>query len=400
MIMDIVYIIISLSLAFWFPSFYFKKNEKRYQKQLQWLIGYHFFFGIVFYFFTRDSGGDAWGYWTVAQKMSFEDFKFFLFQSEGTRFMEAFNYPFANVLNMGFLANTLFYTMLGAFALVFFFLIAIRSVPYNFKFWRLSMFPAIFYLPNLHFWSAGLGKDTLLFLCVALFAYGLQSPMKRIPLLAISIVLSYLIRPHITLFLLMAFGVSYLLSGKIPVFRRVLFSVLLVGAGIVILPQVLEFIKVDSFTAEALSARAETQAGSLTVGSGSAVDISSYSFPLQVLTFLYRPLFFDADNFGAILSSFDNLMLLLLTFFAFRYKPWSTFWKAPFVIKAFLLFGIIGTIAFAPTLGNLGIMIRQKNMFTPGILIYMLWSFSCQTEAKYANAVNLARDESGALPEN
>ena len=170
------------------------------------------------------------------------------------------------------------------------------------------------------------------------------------------------------------------------------------GAGIVILPQVLEFIKVDSFTAEALSARAETQAGSLTVGSGSAVDISSYSFPLQVLTFLSSTLF-DADNFGAILSSFDNLMLLLLTF-AFRYKPWSTFWKAPFVIKAFLLFGIIGTIAFAPTLGNLGIMIRQKNMFTPGILIYMLWSFSCQTEAKYANAVNLARDESGALPEN
>lgn len=399
MIIDTVYIIIALSLALWFPSLYLRNNEKRYLSQLQWLIGYHFFFGLVFYFFTRNGGGDAWGYWTIAREMSYEDFKFFLFQGEGTSFMQAFNYFFANILNMGFLANTLFYTMLGSFGLVFFFLIAIRSIPYNFKFRGISLFPVVFYLPNLHFWSAGLGKDTLLFLCVAMFAYALQSPMKRIVLLVISITLSYLIRPHITLFMFLAFGLSYLISRKIPVFRRVVFSILLVGASVVILPQVLDFIKVDTFTAEALSDRAETQAGYLSARSGSGVDISSYPFPLQVLTFLFRPLFFDANNFRALLSSFDNLLLLLLSILAFRYKLWSTFKTAPFVVKAFLLFGIVGTIAFAPTLGNLGIMIRQKNMFTPGILIYMLWSFSRQTEAMYAKVLNAAREEDGKLPD-
>lgn len=387
MIIDVIYIILILILAFWFPAFYLRKDEKHYQKQLQRLIAYHFVFGIVFYFFTRNGGGDAWGYWTISKAMSYEDFTFFLFQSDGTSFMQAFNYIFANFFNMGFLANTLFYTMLGSFGMVFFFLIAIRSVPYNFKFKGISLFPAIFYLPNLHFWSAGLGKDTLLFLSVALFAYAVQSPLKRIPLLAVSLVLSYLIRPHITLFLFVAFGIAYLISGKIPVFRRVFFSVLLVGASIVILPQVLEFIKVDTFTSEALISRAEAQAGYLSSGSGSSIDISSYPFPLQVLTFLFRPLFFDADSFGAILSSFDNLMLILLSVLAFRYKLWNTFKAAPLAIKGFLIFGIIGTIAFAPTLGNLGIIIRQKNMFTPGILIYFLWSFSRQTEAKYTQAL-------------
>lgn len=393
MIIQIIYILLIIAVAFAFPTLYLRKGEKRYLQQLYWLIGYHFIFGVAFYFFTRDGGGDAWAYWTVSKNMSFDDFKYFIFQSEGTHFMEAFNYFFANWMQMGFLANTLIYTMVGAFGMVFFFLIAIREIPYNYKFKGFFIFPAIFFLPNLHFWSSGLGKDSLLFLCIAMFAYSMQSPVKRIPMVVISVLLSYAVRPHITLFMLLAFGTSFVFSRKIPISRRVFFSILLIGASFAILPQVLEFIKVDNFTTEALNERAELQASNLSTTSGSAIDISSYPFPLKIVTFLYRPLFFDAHNFGSYLSSFDNMLLLILTFLVFRYKPWQTLKKAPFLVKAFLIFGIIGTIAFAPSLGNLGIIVRQKNMFTSGILIYFLWAFSCQTESKYNNMLNFLKSE-------
>lgn len=391
MILDFIYSLLAFVLALLLPSFFLKDNEKQYQKPMQWLITYHFVFGVGYYLFTRGGGVDAYTYWEVAKKMSFSDFIFFITQSDGTRFMNAFNYIFANWLDMGFFANTMLFSFFGSLGLVFFFLLAVRLIPYSYKIKGFALFPVIFFLPNLHFWSAGVGKDTILFMCIGMFAYAIHSPAKRIPLLIISLFLSFAIRPHITLFMLVAFGLAYFLGGKLSLFRRIAFSIILIGASIAILPKVLDFINVETLTAEAIEARSATQVKNLTTGSGSAVDVSAYPFPLQVLTFMYRPLFFDAHTASALMSSFDNLLLLILTFLAFRHKLWKTFMRAPFIIKGFLILALIGTVAFAPTLGNLGIMVRQKNMFTPGLLIYFLWAFSCQTEEKYKGILYLLK---------
>ena len=41
-----------------------------------------------------------------------------------------------------------------------------------------------------------------------------------------------------------------------------------------------------------------------------------------------------------------------------------------------VFFLIIGTLAFSQSLGNVGIMIRMRNMFLPGLIIFLLWHFS------------------------
>ena len=41
---------------------------------------------------------------------------------------------------------------------------------------------------------------------------------------------------------------------------------------------------------------------------GSSVDISEYSFPLQFFTYMYRPLFFDAQTIIALVVSAENAM--------------------------------------------------------------------------------------------
>ncbi|WP_166668203.1 hypothetical protein [Epilithonimonas xixisoli] len=300
---------------------------------------------------------------------------------EGTAFMRAFNFIPANLMGMSFLSNTMFYSMLGSFGITYFFLIAARLVPYNIMIRGYVLFPLIFFLPNLHFWSAGVGKDTLLFLCIGMFTYGLMKPFQRIPLLVISILLSMAIRPHITLFLMLGFGLAYVFGGKVSPFQRFLFSAVMIGIGIAILPSVMEFAKIEEASAEGFDKFATGKAEVLSRAStGSAIDISSYPFPLKVLTFWFRPFFFDVRNINGLIASLENLVLVIVFIKAMRTNPIGAFKAAPFVIKGLVIFLIVGTLAFSQSLGNVGIMIRMRNMFLPGLIIYMMWVFSYQQQ--------------------
>ncbi|MES2808149.1 MAG: hypothetical protein V4619_05970 [Bacteroidota bacterium] len=269
------------------------------------------------------------------------------------------------------------YSLIGYIGVVFFYIVAIRVIPYNFKFKGYNLFPLLFYMPNLHFWSSGIGKDTILFLCIGLFAYGVLSVFKRIPILVLSVLLSFLLRPHVTLFLFASFALAYVFEGNISVFRRVVLIIAMVGGGIAILPSVMKYTKVEEATVENFTQFSEKKVGALSrERTGSSIDIASYPLPLKVFTFLYRPIFFDVNGIPALIASFENLALLLLSISTLRYKPIDTFKKAPIVVKGLLIFLGVGALIFSQALGNLGIMIRMRNMFLPGMLIYILWSFS------------------------
>jgi hypothetical protein len=95
-----------------------------------------------------------------------------------------------------------------------------------------------------------------------------------------------------------------------------------------------------------------------------------------VLTFLYRPFFFDINGIPALIASFENLLLLLLSVKVLRNSPFKSFRKSPFIIQGLIYFLIIGTLAFSQSLGNLGIMLRMRNMFLPGLIIFILLHLS------------------------
>lgn len=377
MILEILYIPLFVFLALQFPKILLEDHEQELYPILKKLVVFHFFLGLAYFFTTNNGGGDAWGHWRVAKLMTYDQFVLSLSSGEGTEFMRAFNYIPANVMEMSFLSNTMFFSMLGSFGITYFFLIAARSVPFNVIINGYVLFPLIFFLPNLHFWSAGVGKDTTLFLCIGMFAYGLMKPFQRIPLIAISMFLSMAIRPHITLFLLVGFGLAYVLGGKVSPFQRFLFSAVMIGVGIAILPSVMQFAKIEEASAEGFDKFATGKAAVLSRAStGSAVDISSYPFPLKVLTFWFRPFFFDARNINGLIASLENLVLVVVFVKAMRTNPIGAFKAAPFVIKGLVFFLIVGTLAFSQSLGNVGIMIRMRNMFLPGLIIYLMWVFS------------------------
>lgn len=388
MILDIFYIFIIIILGLGFIRLFHNDLTERDEKMLKNLFFFHLLMGAYYCFFIQ---GDAIGYWRVPKQYTWETFMTSIFDGEGTQFMYAFNFLFSNLLNMSYLSNTLLFSLFGFMGLVFFYMVVIKTVPYNTFFKGYILFPLIFFLPNLNFWSAGVGKDTTLFLCIGMFVYGIMKPITRIPLLAISVLLALAIRPHIVLFLMVGFGMAYILGGKISGFQRIFFSALLIGIGLVILPSVMEFAKIEEASVEGFDKFAEAKASVLSRAStGSAIDVSAYPLPLKILTFLFRPFFFDVRNLNGLIASVENLLLVVLFIKAMRSQPFKAFRAAPFVIKGLVFFLIVGTLAFSQSMGNVGIMIRMRNMFLPGLLIYMLWVFSYEQE-RMAGRINFRK---------
>lgn len=380
MALDLLYIPLIILLGLGFVNLFKKDLTSKNFQALQYLFIFHMLLGVYYCFFIQ---GDAIGYWRIPKEYTFETFQEGLLNGEGTMFMYAFNYLFSNLLNMSYLSNTLLYSLFGFMGMTLFYMIAVKTIPYTKLINGYALFPLIFFLPNLHFWSAGVGKDTTLFLCIALFAYGVMKPLKRIPLILIGLAIAMAIRPHIVLFLFVGFGIAYVFGGKVSGFQRILFSIVLIGGGIAILPSVMEFAKIEEASAAGFEQFATKKAEVLSRShTGSAIDISSYPFPLKVLTFWFRPLFFDVRNLNGLIASIENLALVSLFILAMARKPLKAFKAAPFVIKGLVIFLIVGTLAFSQSLGNVGIMIRMRNMFLPGMLIFILWVFSYHYQSK------------------
>lgn len=372
--MDYIFVPLIILLGFLFINSFKNRISENNLLTLNKLYLYHIAFGIYFCFFVY---GDAIGYWRYAKWMTYSDFIYSLTQYQGTYFIYALNYFPSNVLDLSYFTGTLIYTLIGFIGFTYFYIIAVDLIPTNATFKGYYLFPLLFYMPNLHFWSCGVGKDTLLFFCIGLFSYGLLAPFKRLPFIIFALVFSYFIRPHITLFMLIAYGIAYFTGKDISIFKRILFFGAMIGIAIAILPMVMKFAKVEEASLDEFSKFSVNKAASLsTANSQSAVDISSYPFPLKVFTFLYRPLFFDINGIPSVLASLENLFLLMLSFNVFKTQPLASFRKSPFVIQGMIYFLLIGTLVFSQSLGNVGIMIRMRNMFLPGFLIFILWHFS------------------------
>jgi hypothetical protein len=337
--------------------------------------------GLAYYALVMISGGDAYAYWQFPKQFEFSQVWADIFaRGRPTQFMYLFNYFPSNVLKLDFFTGTLIYSMLGYWGLLYLFLVIKKVVP-NYqrlnrvKIFNVSIFPTLLFLPNLHFWSSGTTKDTLLFFAILLFIYSIMKPFKIVGIV-FALALSFSLRPHITLFLLAAFGISLVLGGSLKIYQKAFIVLLAALLFSYLFNYVMSFANLDDFNSESIQQYSSAKAGHLTVKATSSVDISNYPYIYKVLTFLFRPLFFDINNAIAIIASFENLFLIFVTIKFIRFKPFGLIRKSNYLINGSLLFFIIGSLAFALILGNLGIMLREKNMLFPAYFITILWVFS------------------------
>jgi len=358
------------------------KEFNLYERQLlDKLFYFHLFATLMYFILLKSSGGDAFLYWEYPKKLSL-DVMLELLQQNGrpTEVMFFINYLPSNVFGLSFFTGNIIYSLIGYSAFVYFLALLKKLMPHyqglkNIKIFGFSIFPLILFFPNLHFWSAGVGKDTLLFFAISIFAYSIVNFKKNIIPLIISFALSIFLRPHIFLFLLVGFGLGVVFSSKIKGYQRLFLTILFGVAFVFIFSKVLEFAKIDELDTESISQFSDDKVKVLAAKGGSSVDIRGYPYPLKVFTFLYRPLFFDVNSPIAIIASFENLFLLLLTVKLFRNGFFKAIKKASSTVRGALLFFIMGAASFSLILGNLGIMLRQKNMFMLMFYLFAFWVF-------------------------
>ncbi|MBL4663865.1 MAG: hypothetical protein JKY22_10030 [Flavobacteriaceae bacterium] len=374
----------------------FSSFDKRDKKFLNQLFFFHFTVAIVFNFLVANGGGDAIVYWNYPKYNDIDAVMEVIQRGSASGVVYLINYLPSHILELSFFTGNMGYALLGFLGFIYLYRISKEMFPEtsyfkDFKILGISVFPWIWFLPNLHFWSSGIGKDTLLFFCIALFVYSLQHIKKRLFLLILSMLLSLVIRPHITLFLIVSFGIGYTLDGHLKSYQKVIiFLVFAVFFGS-IFNYVMDFVKLESLETQTIEEYTSNKAAKLNqADSSSGLDISGYPYPIKVFTFLYRPLFFDVNGVMAILASLENLILLLFTIKVFRNKPIKSFKKANFLLKGTIIYFILGALSFSLILGNLGIMLRQKNMFYPLFFIFGFWAYY----RNFTSSLNLSHEDS------
>jgi hypothetical protein len=352
------------------------------------LFYYHMFFGLVYMLYVTFLGGDSSGYWRMAlQQVQVLNPSWFDYYGVSTTFILFVVYPFSKVLSLNFISGTLMFSLTSFIGLTF---IYVLMAPYGkyMKIKGIQLFPAILYLPSLHFWAVGVGKDSLSFFAIATLVFCAKHISKNLILAAFAFILLYHIRPHMAFIMGGGYLFAVLTGGNLKPSQKALGLFVGIIGLIIIWPKVATFLKIEDLSAGSLQGLAEKQVQYLNRSSvGSAIDLSSYPFPIKVFSYLYRPLFFDAHNAFAFFVSFENLIYLLLSLSLLSRRTIKVFRKAPSYLKMGFVGFLGATMAFSLSLSNLGIALRMKNM----TMIYLLM-FVCMVTA-YTNYYEAKRNK-------
>ncbi len=358
---------------------YFTGFSKFDKKILVWLFFFHLIVGLGFHLYLTANGGDPILYWESPKTLSINQVLDVIKSGSATGIMYLINYLPSNVFDLSFFTGNLIYSQLGYLGFIYLYKIfqslfgGVEGL-YGIKILNIQIFPYILFLPNMHFWCSGIAKDTLVFFAIVLFIYSFLKLRKRKWGILLSLLILMAIRPHIMLYLLLGFGLGYFLDVKMKGYQRIVIILVFITGFISIFEYVLEFVQIENLelaTIEEYTTRKSTKLSRDSIGS--SLDISSYSYPYKVFTFLYRPLFFDVSGVLAIIASVENSLLLYLTFLAIISKPIKGFKLAPYIVKGVFFYFLAGALTFPLILGNLGIMLRQKNMFIPFFILFCFW---------------------------
>jgi hypothetical protein len=368
--LDIVFISICLiALVNSNQSIVYKSGlPSKYVAQLNLLLIYHIGFSLIFTWYILTAGGDSHGYWTyMMQQVPIHYETMHEFFGTSTTFILWLNFYPSKVLGLEYLTGNILYSFLGFIGMRYLFVMTADLFPTNYRILEIPLFPTIFFFPNFHFWTAGVGKDVVCFWGIAWFMYAVQNYRKRWWQGLIALFFVYMARPHMGLSIVMAATVAILLGSEIRRSYKISLMVLAAVGSVFLSIGTLRFLEIQDFSLDTLEALASKKSGYLSVA-GSSVDTSGYSIWMKIFTYMYRPLFIDAHNIMSFLSGFENILYLYLSFFIIRNWTPEALRDMPVFIKAGMIAFVPITIAFASSLSNLGIIMRMKNM----TMIYFL----------------------------
>jgi len=315
----------------------------------------------VYSWYAYNNASDSHNYYREISDYTGSWFELF---GTDTTFINFISYPFYKI---GFSYDMLMLTFawFGYLGFLYAYLFIREKIPLKITvFKNIDLLTLILFFPNMHFWTASLGKGSVIFFGLMMFTYAIIAPKSRMRLLIFASAVIFYIRPHVFMFVAIGAILGYM-SGKekIPLWQKMMVFVVMFGALIVLQDQILGVMNLQNSDnlIEDFEAAAEQNSEDLS-SAGSGVNMSSYPLPLKLFTFWFRPLFIDAPGVLGIITSFENLIYLFL-FIKILKKDFIRFIrKSPAIIKMSLVIFFTASFAMTFVMSNLGIIMRQKTM--------------------------------------
>lgn len=331
------------------------------------LYFWHAFFSVIYSLYVIYNGGDAVMYYETSLAGGGE----FHFGTAGIRYLTGF---FTVLLGASLLGASLGYHIFGFVGLLAFDG-AMRQVTVNKPKIIRKIATFIVFLPSISFWSSSIGKDALSFMAMGLALWAALNLKRRLFLMVFAVLIMLFVRPHMAGMMVIGLSVSIALQSGVSGLQRLGFGVASLAGVAVLVPLALNYAGVgaDAGVGELASYIEGRQAQNL--DGGSSLDIANMSLPMQLFTYLFRPLPIEARGLSALAASIDNVILLFL----FIAGGWALLRRRKFREfsghnRIFLwAYSLLAWAVLAMTSANLGIAMRQKWMFAP-MLIFLLIS--------------------------
>lgn len=325
------------------------------------LLLYHSAFAFIAWQYNLANPSDAYKYW------HFEG-NWIDFFSIGTDVIKFINYPFVKVLNLPFWMGFSMYSLIGYYAILELYRFAQSYVNPQHDTVKYGLM-GVFLLPNLHFWTAIIGKEPLVFLAITWIIIK-QTEKQYINFkYFVGWLLLILIRPHVALFLLLAIGITLLIKDSQLTRKKIGIAIGLATCSLGLYLMTMHLLNRNPFD---LAYILERNNASLVAfkRANSYVPMIDYNWIERIFALNFRPLFFDAHSFFSLVLSVENVLTLLLMFLALmsyivRFKTI----KLDTFARISLLFFVVSSLFFIQRYSCLGIFVRTKIMYAPFVLI-------------------------------
>lgn len=335
---------------------------------LQFLWVYHFLFSFVFYYYLQKNGGDAIRYWDLTADLSQGASTWWEHWGRGTFFLQWFNFVPSKVFGLDFLFGNVLYACISFLGIREIYLVGVKYWPEASPKWIEWGWLGLFFLPNLHFWSSGVGKEAFLILGLGWAVRGLADFPRHWILMVFGVLLSFWVRPISGLVLGLVVWLGLLSEKRISVLYKIGFSLLILLAVAYAVERIFVAMHLEEIS---LSALRQFSAGQMEFlrgfGAASEVPMEEYSWAAKLWTVLFMPIWTDIRDFWDLAAVMENslaFLLLLGLVFGLAYGWFTKInMDIPGVLKLGLVMAILMGIVFSLTLNNLGIMMRMKSTY-------------------------------------
>lgn len=356
-----------LSLVFFLGIALLLCKRVRGGKRLFSLLTLLHFAMTLFYYFYSLRGGDSTRYYLITLEFQ-GDWIDILDLQFATSSIYFICFPLVHLFGLHYFGSFIIFSIIGLIGWTLILEVALDLV----KPFRTSRWMYLLLLPQLHFWTCAIGKDSVCFLLISLISYAWH--FKRpLWLMLLAIVPLAIIRVHVAGVVAVAFLLAALLSKRrYKLFTKAFIMAVSVVGLIFAFDRFLETTNSENVLEVASYAESFTETYSDT---GSFVDLSNSPIIVKMGAYLFRPLFFDARNVLTLEASVENLLWIAFVFTMLallfkRKKRFSIDWGQlgfPLLSALFLLVGL------SYGLSNLGIAMRQKTMIFPFLLYGLLY---------------------------